>query len=177
MWGVSKTTFVDQRHARCSDAHGITPGTQHPVATLPAPALCFVCSQREATTRGRCETCARYFRRTGYDRRPILDERRREKDARDAVVRLLMRSGDVPMVGLEDLVRRPAWHARAACHDASLDLFVLGPYQSPRPGLALCERCAVRAECLDFAMADPDLVGTWGGTTTRERQGMRRAAS
>jgi WhiB family redox-sensing transcriptional regulator len=177
MWGVSKTTFVDQRHARCFDANSITSRAQHPVATLPAPTLCCVCSQRPVEAKNRCHTCRVYFQRKGYDRRPSLCERQREKDARNAFLRLLMRPGDVPIVTLEDLLQRPAWHARAACHDASLDLFVLGPYQSPRPGLALCEGCEVRVECLDFAMADPNLEGTWGGTTTRERRRLRQAAS
>jgi WhiB family redox-sensing transcriptional regulator len=103
-----------------------------------------------------------------------LTERQRDTDS---VMRLLMRPGDVPIVTFEDLLMRPAWQARAACHDASPEVFFLRHGQSARPGLALCEGCEVRAECLDFAMADPGLEGMWGGTTARERRRLRQAAS
>lgn len=136
--------------------------------------LCLVCSEREATTKGRCDTCARYFRRHGCDRPVHLTAR---PCAADSVMRLLMRPGDVPIVTLEDLARRPEWQQRAACNGEPIETFF--PLRGVRPtrAQALCEHCAARAECLDFAMSDPDLEGTWGGTTTRERQGMRRAAS
>jgi WhiB family transcriptional regulator, redox-sensing transcriptional regulator len=42
--------------------------------------------------------------------------------------------------------------------------------------LALCESCAVRAECLAAALADPNLLGLWGGTTGTERRALRRGA-
>jgi WhiB family redox-sensing transcriptional regulator len=38
----------------------------------------------------------------------------------------------------------------------------------------LCQGCTVRQECLDVALADPDLTGLWGGTTPKERKAMRR---
>ena len=34
---------------------------------------------------------------------------------------------------------------------------------------ALCHACRVRQECLEEALADPDLMGIWAGTTERER--------
>ena len=151
-----------------------SPKKRSRATTGAVPTLCLVCSERRATTKGRCGTCARYFKRNGFDRPVRLTERQRDTDS---AMRLLMRPGDASIITLEDLLARPAWHTRAACHDASLDLFVLGPYQSPRPGLALCEGCEVRVECLDFAMADPNLEGTWGGTTTRQRRTLRQAAS
>jgi hypothetical protein len=39
--------------------------------------------------------------------------------------------------------------------------------------LAVCAGCDVRAECLAAALADPNLVGVWGGTTSRERRELR----
>jgi len=49
-------------------------------------------------------------------------------------------------------------------------------FTDPPTGTAvvLCRRCDVRAECLAYALADPHLVGYWGGTTERERAGMRQ---
>lgn len=40
----------------------------------------------------------------------------------------------------------------------------------------LCEGCRVVVECRSFALADPRLIGVWGGTTAEERQRLRRAA-
>jgi hypothetical protein len=38
-------------------------------------------------------------------------------------------------------------------------------------------RCGVRRECLDYALAEPDTVGIWGGSTGSERRAMRRDAT
>lgn len=38
---------------------------------------------------------------------------------------------------------------------------------------AVCRRCLVRQECLNYALADSDLTGVWGTTTTRERREYR----
>lgn len=40
---------------------------------------------------------------------------------------------------------------------------------------AICERCPVRPECLEHAMADSTLQGIWGGLTEKERRELRRA--
>jgi len=39
---------------------------------------------------------------------------------------------------------------------------------------AICEACPIRQECLEAVLADPDLVGLWGGTTDAERRELRR---
>jgi WhiB family transcriptional regulator, redox-sensing transcriptional regulator len=39
---------------------------------------------------------------------------------------------------------------------------------------SLCAHCPVRKPCLDYALADPRLVGCWGGTDERERRELRR---
>jgi WhiB family redox-sensing transcriptional regulator len=39
----------------------------------------------------------------------------------------------------------------------------------------VCARCLVRAECLDYALADRELVGVWGGLSVRERARVRAA--
>lgn len=38
---------------------------------------------------------------------------------------------------------------------------------------AVCHACPVQEQCLDYALADPGLVGIWGGTTDRERRRLR----
>lgn len=40
---------------------------------------------------------------------------------------------------------------------------------------AICGQCAVRAECLEFALQHYEKDGIWGGLTERERYRIRRA--
>ncbi|MDX1449778.1 MAG: WhiB family transcriptional regulator, partial [Acidimicrobiia bacterium] len=37
-----------------------------------------------------------------------------------------------------------------------------------------CSRCAVRADCLSYAMETNQSEGIWGGLTPRERRSLRR---
>lgn len=39
---------------------------------------------------------------------------------------------------------------------------------------AVCKSCPARSECLEFAIASPDIKGIWSGTTERERSRIRR---
>jgi WhiB family redox-sensing transcriptional regulator len=48
--------------------------------------------------------------------------------------------------------------------------------QSSAPAKAVCGRCLVQRECLGYALADPDLMGVWGGISMRERAQLRKAA-
>lgn len=74
---------------------------------------------------------------------------------------------------LEELLRRPAWMARAACAGEPLTTFFGGKGQSAAPAKGVCAGCPVRRECLDHALSDPTLDGVWGGTTERERRTLR----
>lgn len=47
------------------------------------------------------------------------------------------------------------------------------PNASVREQQAVCARCPVSSECLSFAMADPTIVGVWGGTTGGQRRKLR----
>lgn len=82
-----------------------------------------------------------------------------------------------PLTFLEDLIRRPSWQREGACRGESISTFVpsLGGGGFAR-ARELCLSCAVRQECLDFALADEDVIGMWGGTTAPERRKMRRGS-
>ena len=41
------------------------------------------------------------------------------------------------------------------------------PGQPVEAALALCAVCTVRQPCLEDALADDELIGIWGGTSTR----------
>jgi WhiB family redox-sensing transcriptional regulator len=75
--------------------------------------------------------------------------------------------------------RSVTWMWRGACRQADPELFFpLATAQSAaarqvRAAKAVCGGCAVRAQCLSYALeVMPD--GIWGGTTPEERRAARR---
>jgi len=76
---------------------------------------------------------------------------------------------------IDELMNRPSWHRWAACRGQGTDAFIAGRGGNYRPARTMCAECSVRAECLEAALADDELVGLWGGTTEKERARMRRA--
>lgn len=59
--------------------------------------------------------------------------------------------------------RRPAWMAKGACRDHPDVEFIPAVGGRPDPRCRpICDRCPVSGECLDFAAANPDLVGVFG---------------
>ena len=95
----------------------------------------------------------------------------------DAEVRWLI-SGDSsdPSQWLAELTRRPSWHADAACRGTDPDGFILRKGANAATMArtrATCSRCPVTVQCLDFALADPDSMGIWAGTTGQQRRAMR----
>ncbi len=66
------------------------------------------------------------------------------------------------------------WRAAAACQSCDPDLFfpvsVAGPAASQAAtAKAVCARCPVRSQCLDFALSSRQSYGIWGGLTELER--------
>ena len=81
---------------------------------------------------------------------------------------------DVP--DLEQLTPRPDWMQQGACTDPSLtgvDFFpTVG--QMTAPAKAVCARCDVREQCLEFALEHHEVHGVWGGTSVHQRRDIRR---
>jgi WhiB family redox-sensing transcriptional regulator len=70
------------------------------------------------------------------------------------------------------------WPSQAACRDEDPELFF--PVSEMGPGArqaaqakAVCARCPVRAECLEYALDNGLDHGIFGGLTERERRGVR----
>jgi WhiB family redox-sensing transcriptional regulator len=71
------------------------------------------------------------------------------------------------------------WRSAGACRSADPDLFFpvssVGPAERQiAQAKLICAACKVRQECLDFALAQNQLYGIWGGTTAEDRQRDRR---
>ncbi len=76
---------------------------------------------------------------------------------------------------IDYLLGRPAWHATASCRSHPEIDWHPTPGYSTCAARAVCQSCLVRSECLQYALADPDLSGIWGGTSARERRRIRTA--
>jgi WhiB family redox-sensing transcriptional regulator len=76
--------------------------------------------------------------------------------------------------------QRHDWRAQGACLSADPDLFfpisATGSSGSQiAQAKAVCAGCAVRQECMDFALDHGDMQGIWGGATDDERRKLRRS--
>ncbi len=70
------------------------------------------------------------------------------------------------------------WRARAACRGSDPDLFfsARGDTSDVRKAKAVCAGCLVREPCLRYALEAGETIGTWGGTTPRQRRQIRAAS-
>ena len=76
--------------------------------------------------------------------------------------------------------RRPSWMADGACLEhPEVDFIPANPSteQNADEARAICGRCLCRAECAEYALADPTLLGIWAGSTTAERRMLRRRSA
>lgn len=67
---------------------------------------------------------------------------------------------------LVELGYRPLWQDEAACRDHDPMLFFSAKtYGAKR----VCRGCPVRRDCLEYAIANRELIGVWGGMCPTER--------
>ena len=60
------------------------------------------------------------------------------------------------------------WRQRALCADLPPDLFFSEALADVRDAKAVCARCPVRQECLDWATETKQEYGVWGGVLFSE---------
>ena len=63
----------------------------------------------------------------------------------------------------------------ASCRGMDPDLFFPSSSGEVKAAKAVCAACPVRAECLEYALANAERLGVWGGTSERERGRLRRS--
>ncbi|MDG4791968.1 WhiB family transcriptional regulator [Micromonospora sp. WMMD1102] len=71
------------------------------------------------------------------------------------------------------------WRHFAVCRDESPELFF--PVGTSGPAVlqveqakAVCRRCPVVVECLDYALTSGEDAGVWGGMSEEERRAVKR---
>lgn len=69
-----------------------------------------------------------------------------------------------------DLPTPPPWMAAAVCAQTDPEAFYPEKGSSTREAKSVCARCTVAAECLDWAVANEERFGVWGGLSERERR-------
>jgi WhiB family redox-sensing transcriptional regulator len=66
-----------------------------------------------------------------------------------------------------------AWQRDALCAQTDPEEFYPDKGGSTAAAKAVCRRCPVAAECLDYALANNEGFGVWGGLSERERRKLR----
>lgn len=67
-----------------------------------------------------------------------------------------------------------AWQADALCAQTDPEAFFPEKGGSTRDAKRICTTCEVKAQCLDYALANDERFGIWGGLSERERRRLRR---
>ena len=72
-----------------------------------------------------------------------------------------------------------AWQRDAACRGLGIEesraIFFPSRGDSIDEARAICERCPVTEQCLEFALAN-NCIGVWAGTSDRQRRKLRASS-
>ena len=71
-------------------------------------------------------------------------------------------------------IRDVEWRTLGACRGLDPGIFYPDEDDAALAAKEICERCGVRAACLEHALARREKVGVWGGRTERERRRILR---
>ncbi len=67
-----------------------------------------------------------------------------------------------------------SWQMFANCLGVDPDLFFPERGASTKEAKQVCQGCVVREDCLEYALANGEKFGIWGGLSERERRRIRR---
>jgi WhiB family redox-sensing transcriptional regulator len=94
----------------------------------------------------------------------------------EPVVVDLLREPQAAVESFGEATEEPDWQERALCAQTDPEAFFPEKGGSTREAKRICSGCEVRAECLEYALANDERFGIWGGLSERERRRLRRAA-
>jgi WhiB family redox-sensing transcriptional regulator len=80
----------------------------------------------------------------------------------------------LPMFGTPEDDGIMGWQERALCAQTDPEAFFPEKGGSTREAKKVCTGCEVRAECLEYALANDERFGIWGGLSERERRKLKR---
>ncbi len=67
-----------------------------------------------------------------------------------------------------------AWQAFGLCAQTDPELFSPGKGDSTKDAKAICARCEVRLQCLDYALENDERFGIWGGLSSKQRAKLKQ---
>lgn len=67
-----------------------------------------------------------------------------------------------------------SWRQHGACRGVDPDIFYPVTDEEADQAKAICATCPVREPCLEYALANRERDGVWGGATERERRRLIR---
>lgn len=82
-----------------------------------------------------------------------------------------------------DLFEGPAWerlsaamdeHGEPACAQSDPEQWFPEKGESVKHVKAICRRCPIKTECLEYALDTNQIYGIWGGLSYKERLRLRR---
>ena len=68
------------------------------------------------------------------------------------------------------------WQERSLCAQTDPEAFFPEKGGSTREAKKVCVSCEVRVECLEYALANDERCGIWGGLSERERRKLKKRA-
>ncbi|MDE2591791.1 MAG: WhiB family transcriptional regulator [Actinomycetales bacterium] len=69
-----------------------------------------------------------------------------------------------------------AWQADAICSQTDPEAFFPEKGGSTRDAKRICAGCDVKQQCLEYALANDERFGIWGGLSERERRKLKKRA-
>ncbi|MBO0872646.1 MAG: WhiB family transcriptional regulator [Pseudonocardia sp.] len=66
------------------------------------------------------------------------------------------------------------WQENALCAQTDPEAFFPEKGGSTKEAKKVCRSCEVRQECLEYALANDERFGIWGGLSERERRALRK---
>ena len=70
----------------------------------------------------------------------------------------------------------PGWQERGLCAQTDPEAFFPEKGGSTREAKKVCLTCDVRQDCLEYALANDERFGIWGGLSERERRKLTKRA-
>ena len=69
-----------------------------------------------------------------------------------------------------------SWQADAVCAQTDPEAFFPEKGGSTRDAKRICSGCDVKQQCLEYALANDERFGIWGGLSERERRKLKKRA-